>query len=525
VGTKPSTASECTYTVREDVAPDAITRSLAALLPARLHPIGRHQYTLLDTVDGGVRRAGARLTRAGINGHSTMVWQRPGAAGHLTTTVSDRVCFAWDLPEGPLRQVLADAVGPRRLLEQAVAEEQGSLLEVLGGQGKIVARVRIVSGRARLPDAPGRWQPLPTVITLTGLRGYEGNFAQLVAVIESRPHVERCPGLESVMLHQIGAASWPVVSPNVDLPATIGAEVGARRIHRALVSTLVANEPGVRDRVDTEFLHDFRVAVRRTRSLLGQIRGVFPPAVIEHFATEFSWLGRLTGPPRDMDVLVLSIRAEYPDPAAADAQALLAFLGDLQQQEHRTLVDALDGDRYARLLSDWRTFLDSPGAPHAEAPNAGRLLAEVVSRRAWRLSRRIMASADTIDEATDAARLHEVRIHAKKLRYLIDVTPGFYDPAALERVLGSLKHLQRVIGDFNDAHVQAGRLLAFLEALSAGGSPAIGRELARLAEERHRRGASLRAQVLAAVARFGAGGTRSSCRRAFYRASAEERAQ
>jgi CHAD domain-containing protein len=136
-----------------------------------------------------------------------------------------------------------------------------------------------------------------------------------------------------------------------------------------------------------------------------------------------------------------------------------------------------------------------------------------------------MASADTIDEATDAARLHEVRIHAKKLRYLIDVTPGFYDPAALERVLGSLKHLQRVIGDFNDAHVQAGRLLAFLEALSAGGSPAIGRELARLAEERHRRGASLRAQVLAAVARFGAGGTRSACRRAFRHTSAEERAQ
>ena len=53
--------------------------------------------------------------------------------------------------------------------------------------------------------------------------------------------------------------------------------VGARQIHLALLGILVANEPGLRANLDTEFLHDFRVAVRRTRSLLGQIRHVFPP--------------------------------------------------------------------------------------------------------------------------------------------------------------------------------------------------------------------------------------------------------
>jgi hypothetical protein len=42
------------------------------------------------------------------------------------------------------------------------------------------------------------------------------------------------------------------------------------------------------------------VTVRRTRSLLGQIKHVFPPDVVEHFSTEFAWIGRLTGPPRDL---------------------------------------------------------------------------------------------------------------------------------------------------------------------------------------------------------------------------------
>ena len=136
-----------------------------------------------------------------------------------------------------------------------------------------------------------------------------------------------------------------------------------------------------------------------------------------------------------------------------------------------------------------------------------------------------MASTDTIDEGTEAARLHGVRITAKKLRYLIDVTPGFYEPAALEGVLRALKHLQRVLGDFNDAHVQAGRLLACRRTWrAAGGSPLIARALARLAGERRRRGAKLRPQVLAALAQFRTDDTRSACRRAFHPVAVEERA-
>ena len=45
------------------------------------------------------------------------------------------------------------------------------------------------------------------------------------------------------------------------------------------LQTLRINEDGVRKDLDSEFLHDFRVAVRRTRSALSQIKGVFPAAV------------------------------------------------------------------------------------------------------------------------------------------------------------------------------------------------------------------------------------------------------
>jgi CHAD domain-containing protein len=522
------TATESAYVVRGEASPAAIARSLQALLPTRHLPIARHRFTVLDTFDGRLWRAGGRLTRSGVNGTSTVAWQRRGGGGRLAARLKGPVSFAWDLPDGPLRQVLAPVIGVRRLLEQADAEEHGSLLEVLDDRGKTVARLRIETGRVRKPLSRGGWQPLPTVITLTSLRGYEDEYQRLVPIVESRPGLESCPeGLHGLTLRQAGAAEPRDGScPRVDLAPAVRADVGARHIHRALLAILALNEPGLRANLDTEFLHDFRVAVRRTRSLLGQIRHVFSPDVVEHFSTEFSWIGRLTRSPRDLDVLVLALREQRGEVPPGDMEALTAFLGEAQRKEHQVLVEALDSPRYRRLLPEWEAFLERPAPTGAEARNAGQPLAEVVARRAWRLSRRIAAGARTIDEHTTAARLHEVRIDAKKLRYLIDVTPGFYDAADLARIVGALKKLQRVLGDFNDAHVQEERLLECGRVLGGAGGPA-GALLAlgRLAERSRQRREYLRGQVIDELARFRANDTRSACRRAFKRAGAGARAR
>jgi CHAD domain-containing protein len=511
--------TESAYVVRGEASPETITRSLQALLPTRHRPIARHQITLLDTFDGRVRRAGTRLTRCA----STLALEPCAGGRHLTLRLSQPVSFIWDFPEGPFHNALAPLIGVRRLLPLADAEEYGSLLDILDPRGKTVARLRIESGRAR--QSSQAWQPLPTVVTLAGLHGYSDDYRRLVPLVESRPGLEPCPeGLHGLLLRQVGVPQHGDLSlPRVDLDPSVRADVGAARIHQALLGVLKANEPGLRASLDTEFLHDFRVAVRRMRSLLGQIKHVFPPEAVEHFASELSWLGRLTGTPRDLDVLLLALRGRDGAIPDEDMEALRAFLGQRQQQEHGQLVTALDSDRYRRLLSEWNTLLTRP-APSASKPrNADRPLAAVVSERAWRLSRRISRGATTLGAHASADQLHRVRIDAKKLRYLIDVTPTFYDAADLDRVLRALKRLQRVLGDFNDSHVQEGRLIEYGRSLGAAGGPA-GALLAfgQLAERSRQRGERLRRDIGDGLARFGARDTRSACSRAFKRATAGE---
>jgi CHAD domain-containing protein len=62
------------------------------------------------------------------------------------------------------------------------------------------------------------------------------------------------------------------------------------------------NLPGTIADVDTEFLHDVRVAVRRTRSVLKLGRSAFPAHVREVWEPQFKWLGELSTPVRDLDV-------------------------------------------------------------------------------------------------------------------------------------------------------------------------------------------------------------------------------
>ena len=515
---------ESAYVVSDEVSVQTITRSLQALLSTRHHPIGRQRFTLLDTIDGRVGRAGARLTHAGVDGDSIISW-KPGTTGsELAVRLQQPASFAWELPDGALYRALAPVIGPRRLLPQAEAEESGSLLDVLDNRGKTVARLRIASGQARLPTPRSAWRPLPAMVTLSGLRGYRDQYERLVPIVQSRPGIRACPeGVLGVIRQHIGAPEpHDVSSPRLELARGVRADVGAREIHLALLEVMVGNKTGVQADLDSEFLHDFRVAVRRTRSLLGQIRQVFSEDAVTHFSSEFSWLGKLTGPPRDLDVLILTIRERHRETPFEGLEGLATHLEHIRREEHERLVEALNGDRFKRLTSEWQAFLKQPISLQPSASNARRRLADVVFERAWRLSRKISHHAASLDGATAAEAVHDLRVQAKKLRYLVDVAPGSGDDGDVKRVLVALKALQRVLGDFNDAHVQEQRLIECGGVMAAtGAAPHSLVAIARLAEQARVRRERLRPDVVEEARRFHGRTVRSACRRAFKRTHSE----
>src|SRR5580704_11659440 len=85
--------------------------------------------------------------------------------------------------------------------------------------------------------------------------------------------------------------------------------------------------PGVASGADPEDLHRFRVATRRTRALIRASR----PLVRDQLAgldRELRWLGGVSGPVRDLDVLIDHIRdlVDELEPDQAGAESIIAGL-------------------------------------------------------------------------------------------------------------------------------------------------------------------------------------------------------
>lgn len=455
------------------------------------------RQTVFDTFDWRLWSAGAVLTGRRDGRDWLLRWMPLEGAGEIRERFEALPAFAWDLPPGRLRQEIEELVETRRLLPLVEIVRRSEEVRLLDRRQKTVARLRLEAWRVRGAGAKTMTRLPPRLVALP-VRGFDRALERLVGFLASeglergsKPLLDQA--YEACGLEPGDYSSKIAVTLEPELPA----HLAMRRIHRGLLETMRRNEDGLRRDLDSEFLHDFRVAVRRTRSALTQVKGVLPPARVGHFRQEFAWLGRQTGMLRDLDVYLLKFggyRASLPADVGADLDPLEALLERKQKTEHRRVVRALATKRYQRLVSEWVLFLadeEAPGIPAEGVAPTGEMAREHILKAHAKVIRKGRA----VDPGSPDEKLHRLRIDCKKLRYLLEFFRGLYEPQAIAKPVKALKALQDNLGDFNDFSVQQRAMRGFAEELAAAGTPpatlmALGRLIAILArgqgEERRR---------------------------------------
>jgi len=242
----------------------------------------------------------------------------------------------------------------------------------------------------------------------------------------------------------------------IALDPVMRADMAGKFVFGTLLKTLKANEQGVIADLDAEFLHDFRIAVRRTRTGLSQLKGVLSSDETAYFAEFFSWLGQITSPTRDLDVYLTKFETyKHNLPAAvhADIEPFLALLQEKKLKSQRELADKLCAAKYRKTLSEWEQCLKSQAHPKA-AKLSNLDIKTLADRRIWKTYRRILEEGGAITVNSPAGDLHELRKTCKKLRYLIEFFQSLYPKLQIKKLIGQLKALQDVLGDFQDFDVQ-----------------------------------------------------------------------
>jgi CHAD domain-containing protein len=222
----------------------------------------------------------------------------------------------------------------------------------------------------------------------------------------------------------------------------------------------------LKDGKDTEALHDFRVALRRTRSVLRAYRpwlGHIPRKLRRRLRA----LARATNVARDTEVMMDWLRVErrkIRDPHRAGFIWLQALLGDRYEAScaeiTREVLKEFAGME-ARLRASLTPIANADREAAPPAPSYAVITADLIRQHAAELAEHL----EDIGSVDDAEAIHAARIRGKRLRYLIE--PLANEIPAAEKIVARMKQFQDRFGVLCDAFVQAREIASVVETAGA----------------------------------------------------------
>ncbi|NOT85731.1 MAG: CHAD domain-containing protein [Methylococcaceae bacterium] len=252
--------------------------------------------------------------------------------------------FANEFTRHDFRQQLELLLDMRALLKVATLNYQQTQLNVLNSDQKTILRLHLDC----FPQLPAR-------VTVQLIKGYDKSVLPIINFLQDELRLTPCTQalLLEVLKIQDKTAGTYSSKLNVRLDPDMHADIACKYIYSHLLNAMLLNQQGCIEQIDTEFLHDFRVAVRRTRAGFSQLKQVLPQNKLNYFAEFFSWLGQITGPVRDIDVYLLNFqqfKKSLPVSIREDLNPLRDYLYAKQQSAYQQLAKQLQSPRYINTL-------------------------------------------------------------------------------------------------------------------------------------------------------------------------------
>ena len=210
-----------------------------------------------------------------------------------------------------------------------------------------------------------------------------------------------------------------------------------------------ANLLGALTSTDPEFIHQYRVSLRRFGSLLEVFKPFLPGQFQRQWAKRFRKLSQVTGDSRDLDVMRESILRNDDKNAQETLSVVLAAWENARQAAQAQLEQLSYGAPVLLFARDLHE-LSPDDYPRSLPRLAERQIAELHRKAAKRLAR--SQKSPTLENA------HRFRIALKHLRYACEFFAPLFDEEEMLRYAKSVAKLQDELGFVNDFHVALGRL-------------------------------------------------------------------
>lgn len=355
-----------------------------------------------------------------------------------------------------LKSIVEPVIKPRALINKHELKINRYSVSMLDDLEKTVARGELY--------LIGEEDACVSVMRLEPLRGYEAETVEGVAALGDTAEEKQ---FSAAVIHALKSTGDPMLTYsskpvlNLEPDMTLFDVMGD--IYAHLMDVMAVNADGIINDIDIEFLHDFRVSVRRTRSAMSLVRGVYSREKAKLFKERFRELGGLTGMARDMDVYLENLggyRSILPEWLKDGLGELEIHFRKVRSREYMKLSKYLSSGGFESLRAEWTAFIK-------DGANMGPKGAKSVLPAAKKAIRTVFAEIDrqasVLTHESHSDDVHAIRISFKKIRYLMEFYSSLFDREKISPMLKDMKVLQDSLGDHNDLHVQQLMLESLIE--------------------------------------------------------------
>ena len=237
----------------------------------------------------------------------------------------------------------------------------------------------------------------------------------------------------------------------LNLPSYIGAMDAMRTVFFQIFMLLGKHLNEYANSSDAEALHQIRVNLRKTRSLLKIFTPVFDRKTACYFLLNFKKLAELTNQKRDIDVFCEFLQKQK------GFEGLASELENLSKTLAKSVQAELQSDEANEILRDWEVFLRE-GSDFFKGELGDAPIKKLAAKSMRAQILRLKKSLSNLSQTTENAQFHKCRIEIKRLRYLSEIFGGGFDFAAAKKCFKKSKILQETFGSLQDADVWLGLL-------------------------------------------------------------------
>ena len=481
-------ALETTWLLKHTIENSELVTAIGSNFHVEIEPSIESELTLYDDFDADLWKANLMLCRS--DKHLFQLTRGADCLGEVRATAKNR--FWWEFPNSDVKRHIKKKIGLRAVTPVASIRLVSSKFSLRNSDDKIIVKGQLLQSVAN--------GSIRHYLTLQQLRGYKKGFLQAKKLLKS-VFEQEVPefGLKTIFIEQNLPTVDKATSQELHLLPDMPTELAVRAMATEMIDQATLHVDGIVSDIDTVFLHQFRVSIRKVRSLISLLKKSLPPATVDIIAPRLSDIAGRTSRLRDLDVFLLDknyYRAMLPDIHEAGLAELYVLVEKQRQREKTRVARYFTSDQYLQDISACKTELSE--APAFNTPLSEKPVLSVAKSLLLKRYKEIQSMSAKLNAESDEEDVHDIRKEFKKLRYLIEFFIELLPGKRTARLINRLKKLQITLGQFNDYCVQ----IEFLSSVSDDRQIEMTKSVSGLIAILHRKKIETRNQVEIALANF-----------------------